>query len=404
MNARIRRRILAWTVVASVLVAITVSAWLHADDPIGRAFDLMVYRGAVQAMITGTAGGLYGFSIPDVAGPATFLYPPFAAVAMLPLALFPLGVVVIWWTLAQLAVAVALVWLMTDRSGWFSPASVSRILVVVAACILFLLSRPVLSGLSLGQASLIITALVVVDMLVLPPRWRGVLIGIAAAVKLTPLFFVVFFLASRQRRAAITAAASFAAATAVGFLIAPTESVQYWTSIVFNGGRVPSIASTRNLSLFGLLQVWGVPDAWLRPAWLLLGGSLAVVSVLVAVRHHHHGEQTGVLLVMGSASTLLSPVAWDHYLVWLPLAALYLTLSLHSTVRIGGWIGLALFNAFSPIWPSLDGQGQLISVVPVVALVAVTLFGFPSARMRVVPPPRSLSERLDVGEVRLPIA
>jgi hypothetical protein len=35
-----------------------------------------------------------------------------------------------------------------------------------------------------------------------PSRWRGVLVGIAAAVKLTPLLFVVFFLLAGRRREA----------------------------------------------------------------------------------------------------------------------------------------------------------------------------------------------------------
>ena len=52
------------------------------------------------------------------------------------------------------------------------------------------------------------------------PRWpRGALTGLAAAVKLTPAAFVLFFLLRRDWRAAATAAGSFAAATGATFAL-----------------------------------------------------------------------------------------------------------------------------------------------------------------------------------------
>jgi alpha-1,2-mannosyltransferase len=54
------------------------------------------------------------------------------------------------------------------------------------------------------------------------------LIGIAAAVKLTPAAFVLFLLLRGDRRAVVTATSSGLAATAVGFAVAPRESLAFW--------------------------------------------------------------------------------------------------------------------------------------------------------------------------------
>jgi len=52
-------------------------------------------------------------------------------------------------------------------------------------------------------------ALVALDCLVAKPKWpRGMLIGVAAAIKLTPAVFVLFFLLRRDYRSAVTAAVS----------------------------------------------------------------------------------------------------------------------------------------------------------------------------------------------------
>ena len=63
-------------------------------------------------------------------------------------------------------------------------ATVGVSLLAVAAAVV---SEPVLRGLSLGQVNGLVVGLVLLDLLVVPPRWRGWLTGIAAGTKLTPL-------------------------------------------------------------------------------------------------------------------------------------------------------------------------------------------------------------------------
>ena len=103
--------------------------------------------------------------------------------------------------------------------------------------------QPVRNTLNYGQVNLALMALVAADCLVRSPRWpRGALTGIAAAVKLTPAAFVLFFLLRRDWRAAVTAAVSFAVCTGAGFLLDGRDSAAYWTSVLFQSGRPGSPA------------------------------------------------------------------------------------------------------------------------------------------------------------------
>jgi alpha-1,2-mannosyltransferase len=71
---------------------------------------------------------------------------------------------------------------------------------------------------------------VVADLLPDPPERRrripqGVLIGFAAAIKLTPALFVIFMFLIGKRRAAITAIISFAVFTGIGAILLFRETV-----------------------------------------------------------------------------------------------------------------------------------------------------------------------------------
>ena len=69
-----------------------------------------------------------------------------------------------------------------------------------------LLLEPVRSTLAYGQVNIVLMALVALDCLAVAPRWpRGALTGVAAAMKLTPAAFVLFFLLRRDYRAAAVA-------------------------------------------------------------------------------------------------------------------------------------------------------------------------------------------------------
>ena len=84
-----------------------------------------------------------------------------------------------------------------------------------------------------GQINSVLVALVVGD-LALPDRFRGkgIGIGLAAAIKLTPLIFIPYLLLTRRVRAAVVSALTFGATIGLGFALLPHASAVYW------GGKV----------------------------------------------------------------------------------------------------------------------------------------------------------------------
>src|SRR6202020_1743915 len=88
--------------------------------------------------------------------------------------------------------------------------------------------EPVYMTLYFGQINLVLLVLAIVD-LALPDscRWKGIGIGIAAGMKLTPLILIPFLLASRRIRAGLVALATFAVTVAVGsgFIVLPPPPI-----------------------------------------------------------------------------------------------------------------------------------------------------------------------------------
>jgi alpha-1,2-mannosyltransferase len=294
--------------------------------------DLDVYRLGSRAWLGGA--NLYGALPPTSSGARLpFSYPPIAAVLLSPLALAPTAVAVTALTLATIAL-MALVLRMFLRSligpgagswwtiGWLLPAA------------LFL--EPVRNTLNYGQVNVALMALVAADCLVVAPRWpRGALVGVAAAVKLTPAAFVLFFLLRRDWPAVRTAAVSFAVSTGAGFLFDWHDSVRYWTSVVFQAGRPGNPAYAANQSIQGVLARAGL-DPY-SPAgamtWLVLAAVAITVACLGMRRAFAASADAWALSLNALAGLLISPISWSHHWVWGETAVL--------TLAILSWRGRA---------------------------------------------------------------
>ena len=225
--------------------------------------DLQVYRAGGEHLLAGTS--LYdGGVLLDL----PFVYPPFAAVVFVPLTVLPLPVLKLAWTAAGVALVVFVVRRSAALIGMRADPAVVALLVAVLLAL-----DPIRTTFYLGQINVVLLAVVLADVTGRPGRWRGVGIGLAAAVKLTPLVFVVYLMLTGRMRAAVTALATFAAAVGVGFLVAPADSVTYWLEGTFAAAdRISPVASTANHSLAGLLARAGAPE------WIGLAAT-AVVGV-----------------------------------------------------------------------------------------------------------------------------
>jgi alpha-1,2-mannosyltransferase len=277
--------------------------------------DLAVYRMGGHTWLHG--GSLYGAVLVTPAGlRLPFTYPPISAVIFSPLALLPMAAADTVLTVASIALAAVVLRVFLRRLagpgagslwtvGWLLPG--------------MLLIEPVRSTLAYGQVNIVLMALVTVDCLAEKPRWpRGALIGLAAAMKLTPAAFVLFFLLRRDYRAAATAGISFAAATAVGFVLAGPDSMRYWTSTVFQSNRIGAPSTAANQCIQAVLARAGLDPQTLPgiAAWLALS-AFVVAMAWRGMRHAFAASQPCWALSLNAfAALLISPISWSHHWVW----------------------------------------------------------------------------------------
>jgi alpha-1,2-mannosyltransferase len=274
--------------------------------------DLDVYRLAGQVLLDG--GDFY-----QLPGPLQFLYPPFAALLAVPLALLPVALVQVAWTVAGALMIIAVLhrW---GQTGW----RLSLWSTVVVYAVL-----PVNQTLAFGQLGIILVALVALDLApgprVLTGRRllpEGVLTGVAAALKLTPMIFVLYLLAVRRWRTSLTATITAGALTILAVIILPGASLDFWWRLAHGDtGLGHSLIYYTNQSVYADF----VRAFRLAPIGSVLGllASAAVVAlgVWAAAVWHRAGEVRFAVALCGVASLLASPVSWLHHFVWVvPLA------------------------------------------------------------------------------------
>lgn len=286
--------------------------------------DLDVYRLGSHAWLHGH--DLYG-QLPLTSNGLNllFTYPPISAVVMAPLS------VVSSRTAGILISAVSLTLMMSVTALFLRTAKLAdtrrswrlAALLLPAAALL----EPVRTNLAYGQINVVLMSLVAFDCLV-PSTWwrvagrpigwpRGALVGVAAAMKLTPLVFVLYFLARRQWRAAATAVASFFAVTGVGALFAPHDSVSYWTKMVFQTERIGPLVFAGNQSINGFLLRTRLTGNVERDVWLAAAALVGAIGVVALFRVARTGDRPLVTLSLNAGLTLLvSPVSWTHHWVW----------------------------------------------------------------------------------------
>lgn len=163
--------------------------------------------------------------------------------------------------------------------------------------------------------------LVVADCLAEKPTWRrGMLIGIAAAVKLTPAAFILFFLIRRDYKAAVTAAITGAVATALTFAVLPHASMKYWFGGLGNVSGLSGSAFHTNQSIQAVLARLEIHKPLLTILWLVLSAALLAL-VLPAMRRAV--DFPPLALAINAVFTLLvSPISWSHHWIWIAPALL----------------------------------------------------------------------------------
>ncbi|AGF72914.1 glycosyltransferase 87 family protein [Corynebacterium halotolerans] len=286
--------------------------------------DFDVYREGGLAFLAGDNLYTRDYQVRGMNLP--FTYPPLAAILFTPLAWVPLAAAAALWTVIT---AVLLWWCLVIVLRRCLPGLAAADHRVLATWVLpvALLFEPVRETLGFGQVNVLLMTLVLVDTLTRRP-WlpRGVFIGLAAAIKLTPAVFILYFLVRRDWKGAATTVGSAVAFTLAAFVVSPTNSWTYWLDTLSNTGRIGGLAYTANQSIQGMLFRI-LPEDAVDPVWFGLV-LVALAGIIAAMVRVHRAAPTPVdsavgLVVLNSLVALVcSPVSWSHHWVWLvPLAA-----------------------------------------------------------------------------------
>jgi len=252
-----------------------------------------------------------------------YIYPPIAAVLMIPLVVGPYVVWQLIWTALLVLAQNSVLKRIGVRRGW--------VLAVVSLCVIVAM-EPIRTTIGYGQVNTLLMFLVMADLLPDRPGSDGVvrrrlipqgtLIGLAAAIKLTPLLFVVFLVLLGRRRAALVSTITFVVLTVIGAV------VMWQGTISFFGGLLGGDTKTSGPQYVGNQSMVGVTTRLLgaNTAATLLGlaiaGIVALLAVIVATRWWRAGAKGFAVALVGVATCIASPLSWTHHWVWiLPLAA-----------------------------------------------------------------------------------
>jgi alpha-1,2-mannosyltransferase len=343
-------------VAAAALASYLAAVFCHPHGLVLTWFDLHVYQ----------AAGTVAWRAPatldswQLQPGNQFTYTPFAAMLFAGTRWLPPGVLGWLMTSAGLAALGLTGWVTLGALGWRGHR---RAGLALALCGAALWTEPVARTLRLGQVELLLMAIVVWD-LCRPGtrRWRGVGVGVAAAVKLVPLIFIPYLLLTRRFRAAMVACGTFAALGAAGLLVLPQASLQWWFGPDFlQATRTGFIGFVANQSLRGLAtrdagSVTAATWWWLGTAVVTAAAGLLAAACLDLAGRPVHGWVTCAL-----TGLLVSPVSWDHHWVWLVpgLAVLADTaIRARAAARAGLWAAAAALTGLFGAWPSLWEPGS----------------------------------------------
>ncbi len=311
--------------------------------------DIRVYLAGASRLFSGT---LYTGRTPGSG--LFFTYPPISAFFFAPLSLVPLGVAEAVWALVN----VASLWLLLAVSLKAARPSLARRAVVQWSLILmgpaFVLD-PVRLTFAYGQINLLLAAAILVDLTAtvrigsrtLP---RGVLTGLAAALKLTPLIFVPFLLLTRQTRAAVTATVTFVACGALMSALAPGESWAFWTRYLGSTERIGRTFSWNNQSVASVLYRFHhrpVPTGVVVVVEVVIG----VAGIALAVWAYRVSSPFLGILVCAVTGLMVSPITWTHHIVWVVPVLAWMVLA-EDRPRWGAVWALLGFAVFwwAPNW------------------------------------------------------
>lgn len=336
------------TRLAPVALAVSVAArlaWTYLVPNGANFVDLHVYLGGAGAL--DHPGTLYSYVYADQTPdfPLPFTYPPFAALVFYPLHLLPFGFVAFCWQIGIMAALYGVVRVSQRLLGQAGGARPTALLWTAVGIWI----EPLRSTFDYGQVNVILVLAVLCA--AYSGRWwlSGLLVGLAAGVKLTPAVTGLYFLGMRRWGAAIFSAVVFLATVGLSIAVIGQQARYYFTDLLGDARRIGPIGTSFNQSWRGGISRILGHDAGYGP---LVLAAIAVTAVLAVLAWRALGtdavrDRLGSLLVVQLFGLLISPISWTHHWVWLLPLMIWL---IHGPWRarpgarlLGwGWLGLTL--------------------------------------------------------------
>jgi alpha-1,2-mannosyltransferase len=320
-----------------------------------HGLDLTVYRDGARALSHGHL--LYSDQFGATRQPhLLFTYPPFAALLAYPFLIFPPLTAIVIWNLLTILVLMKTLQIVLRESVKGVP-ELSWLLDPIALLTLtaaLVWTNPIIDHLGFGQVNVFLVFFCAVDFLA-PARFlpRGVLIGVAAAIKLVPALFIVFFLIARKLSVAATAALTFALIAGFMWILYPVPSSDFWFHALRKSSRVGGADYFSNQAINGLLSRAGAPGG----VKLVLIAAVLALGLWVAVSCWNRSERAAAFLATGITMNLVSPISWIHHLVFLSLSvAIFFR---ESLLRSSAW-GWATLVAYVLLVARLPYVGDAI--------------------------------------------
>jgi hypothetical protein len=255
-------------------------------------------------------------------------HPPAAVVLALPFGWFDYPTAHLLWnvlTFPLFLIGVCLI--IREMEGQFG---FKRLFPMV---VLLLLFAPLYMQLAYGQLNCLIFFLLTMAWLADRRKligWAGVAVGLATALKLFPGLAFAYFLSAGRRKAIATGAVAFLSANIIALaMFGPTDFQTYVREVIPSLSRYQSWWCNLSLSAFWMrlfnpseqnhiIPLFSNPNL----ARILFVASIFLVTAAVAykcLRATSTSERDRAFAACLVGMVLVSPVAWDHYIVLLML-------------------------------------------------------------------------------------
>ncbi len=342
LSPRAGKNLILLAVVIGLATWTTTMVMFITQPGILGGIDFMVYRDGAHHMLTD--GRTYDV---QYYGFLYFTYPPFSLFLLTVISVTSkLSALIFWWILLGSSL-VATIYMAMGELVLQPRLRLALAFGLSGISVTFF--EPLRSSMSFGQINFLLMAGVLFACSA-PRRGGPIALGLAAAMKLTPLMYLYFFAAERNGRRLASGLLTFVAATLVTWLILPHESATFWLHQAFSPGHKGGDVGVSNQSLYSFAYYVAPSNHHLGTMlWLGMVALTLTLGLFAATRYLTAGHRIMAVLALAMIEVLLSPISWDHHWSWVVLIPIVSTTALHRSRAT--FIALALLLAVSILRP-----------------------------------------------------